>query len=391
MARGWSDSRCPGQDTTPDNNKGPYGDEAFIDDDRPKVIRGKAASDSSPSEACLEPPVPLRQIPFPPLSFMSPQEQSFIGNRVSMAASVFYTNENHELRTLNLLTGEIRTLLQASLVADVRSVTINGRPSIAVIRLASGRQSAVDFFAVNSSAIFHFDFWGYPCSIGDDGMWVVAWDGRNRQSSIRRIAWDASVTSPWIATPSGTCTTNGAGHHLIIWPVSKIQQANKRVVVIDTRMIRMTEFIGEPVVDTVIVSNGETEVISNSQAFAIRNGKAKTTRTFQTQPDMVLLSATINPDGNRLAALLKDKEADLNDAPAGLIVVNLQSGDQQTFAMPHNGSLHWSPDGTKILVGLPDGFLVFDPLDPGTEARTAVVVPDRIPFGRIVSVVGLSG
>ena len=59
-------------------------------------------------------------------------------------------------------------------------------------------------------------------------------------------------------------------------------------------------------------------------------------------------------------------------------------GSRRLFEMPHNASLFWSPDGTKILVGLPDGFLAFD---PQTQTRTVVVVPDQIPFARLLAVV----
>jgi hypothetical protein len=102
--------------------------------------------------------------------------------------------------------------------------------------------------------------------------------------------------------------------------------------------------------------------------------------------------ADVSVDGTRLATFVRtvssitDTSGGLETKPPeGLVVADLQTGVQTRFAVPHNGSLHWSADGNRVLVGLPTGMIVLDVRD-GT--RTVVDLPAFVRYAQLTGVIG---
>ena len=99
----------------------------------------------------------------PPLALSAQDEQivASVDPSVGMNAKVFCANVKAELRSLDLATGTVRTVLRAPPGADTQPLTIHGRPVVAIVRPRNNAPTAIDYLDLRApKAISRLDVLG---------------------------------------------------------------------------------------------------------------------------------------------------------------------------------------------------------------------------------------
>jgi hypothetical protein len=335
-------------------------------------------------EGCFSPPGPALQVAAPPLTLVNDDaNDSTVALDAPVNATVGYINKRAQLRMLNLATGRVRTVVQLTSSTGVIPFERNGRLLIGLLQFTPSGPTSMDMFDPKTMTLSgNLAFWGTPCALGSDGVWATAWNGYTRELILRRVGWDGSATSRAYIVPTGPCVSNG--RTITILPDRRVNPNITYAAVVDLASTLGTQQTVASLSTEAIVSP-TLSITVRSGAFTVKMAGRKE-RQFLI-PGTSLERASVSSDGTRLAGLLRTEPANPDSAPAGLLVVSLETGTMARFEMPHNGTVMWTPDGTRLIVGLPDGLFI---VDPTNGSRVQVTVPDQIPSARLVSITASS-
>ena len=363
---------------------------------------GTATSTSAPlapptpscvADACFAVPFARDPSIFPPLVTNDAARAEAIpvfAKGPVVAALVVFVDDNREVRAVDLRDGTIRTVVSLPMSGSVEAfLAIGGRPHLGVVRRdESGWRTAVDLIDLRTgSSTRHIEPAGQPCRVTVAGVWTVVWNGHTQEGFVRRVGWDGQVNSPWFPTPKGAPICNGVGRYLVLGGRAPgVRPQPTRVV--DT--------------ETLIASDDEVAAIGNGAAESYLLASTDAIQVRQRGADLIVRRrgtdrvlavgvadgpsspSALSPDATKFATFLRRNDAQWWEPPTALIVIDLVTTQARRHDVAHNGSLHWAPDGSKLLVGLPNGVMV---LDPTSGDRSVVDFGESVPFGKLVAVI----